>query len=1022
MLAILTGLSCCFFALSGQAQEQTVNQSVLQDINVEFDRTPDKDVSNTRSLILSDAYKEHFLSAYITQYEDSLNTMSAKQIIRASNINGEPPKNSRSIFKVNSKGIPVWISFDVMNRSSQTEWKVDFGNSFMGRFGLLDDVTAYVFNKTTRVLKKREITSDGSITFDLPIDQKSQIIIRLKSKTGLPVTTPLRLIHQNQDLSTQGGFFFSASLTALIGMAFFFLAIALLRNHIYYLIFSLYYLLFAGLLVVQNTFVISNVPVIGGHFIPLIFLLISLCGMMTARIFWNLHEKPQVVDILFWGIIGLSIASFLVGLFLPIQMVLIKYILLFGPSLFITALIPVVSVIMAQGGNSEVSAFMFGWFILLFGAFITLLSLTGIVPTVSTAMNALWITLIPQAFFFAMAVKIKFAAEFDDVTMSRTLEIDESESVSKLRQSKENTEQDRLLKVIEQERKVLGELRKSEARRSEEMRIAKEEADQANAAKSAFLAVVSHEIRTPMTGIMGMVKLLMGSSLTKEQKEFARTIQDSSDAMLALLNDILDFEKIEQGKMALENISFDLHQLIQGVATLMNGHAVQKNIELRIKIGENLPQFVKGDPTRLRQVLLNLTGNSVKFTNEGHVTITAELMDENIENDKCKIYFGISDTGVGISKEGQEKLFKPFSQADSSVSRKFGGTGLGLAISKGLVENMGSTINISSNLGEGSTFFFTLEMPVGQNDTLSDRKAAQQAIKEKPMSILVVEDNEINQKVVAGFLEKSPYTLTMAGTATDALQKIESNKFDLVLMDIELPDMKGDEATRKIRSSNNQSIKNLPVIALTGNMMPQDIERFYNAGMNGALAKPIDIDMLISTIKKAGEGVFDNPSFGMKTPLEVAPDKNAPPPQQKEEEQTKPAQQNAPPEETAIITPSSESQGVFDHGTLDSLKTHISNDDMKEMLNDVIVKSDEIIRGMNEALVKNKTEDLSARAHELKGMAGNFGLLELSGQASLIEKKAKVEAPIVLAGLLDPLPEMQNRAKMALHQWLDSNG
>ena len=364
------------------------------------------------------------------------------------------------------------------------------------------------------------------------------------------------------------------------------------------------------------------------YVIPFLSTLVSFSALLIGYLFWRLEENGKILaHLLFYGLITLGAASFLLGLYLPIDASpLVKTTLFYGPSILILVLIPFISINLFQHGSPEAVPFLCGWGVIIFGLGITALSLVGIIQPVSIALNAFWITLIPQAVFFIISTKLKIDQSKPYNMMSNTLEIDEQSSISRLRETKENTEQARLLKVIEQERRVLGELRKSEARRTAEMRKAKENADEANRAKSAFLAVVSHEIRTPMTGIMGMVRLLLESNLTKEQKEYAQTIQDSSDAMLALLNDILDFEKIERGKMLFENISFDLHRLIQGAATLMNAHAKQKGIELRTKIGNDLPKFVKGDPTRLRQVLLNLTGNAIKFTDDGHVTITAELI------------------------------------------------------------------------------------------------------------------------------------------------------------------------------------------------------------------------------------------------------------------------------------------------------------------------------------------------------------------------------------------------------------
>jgi signal transduction histidine kinase/DNA-binding NarL/FixJ family response regulator len=968
---------------------------------------------NAHSLILSDDYTEHFLSPYLTQYEDKEKNISANDIISGLFLEGEKNKETGSIITFPSEGNPTWLSFDIVNRSNTTRWKIDFGNSMMGRFGLFDSVEAYSYNLHKNELTRQDTENGSSIELQIPKDQKTQIIVRIESKKGLPITAPLRLLHYEKKLARESNSGMVIFTTFMIGMAFFFSAVAFMRSEYQYLYFSLYYALFSILMLTQNYFVIGQAPLFGSAMIPALFLMCAISGLFIARLFWNINEKPKAYDRAFVTLIGISILLFCIGLFIPIEITAIKYALYYGPSLLILVLIPLISMAQIQRGNNETSAFMFGWLILLFGLCLTILALENIMPSVSTAINAFWYTLIPQAFFFVVASKLKLESDFENIKLSRNLEIDETETVSRLRQSKEDTEQKRLLKVIEQERRVLGELRKSEARRTDEMRFSKDEADQANKAKSAFLAVVSHEIRTPMTGIMGMVRLLLDSNLTKEQKEYAQTVQDSSDAMLALLNDILDFEKIEQGKMVFENISFDLHRLINGVTTLMNGHATQKNIELKTKIGDNLPKYVYGDPTRLRQVLLNLTGNAVKFTDQGDVTLTAELMNEEGTEDACKIYFGISDTGVGISQEAQKDLFSPFSQADSSISRKFGGTGLGLAISKGLVQGMGSNINISSNEGEGSTFFFTIEAPIDDSDTAGNKFIApQKSIALKPLKVMVVDDNKINQKVIGGFLEKTDHTLTMIDDAQTAINRLEKETFDLILMDIEMPGLKGDEATKHIRESGNALIKNIPIIALTGNTMPQDIENYYAAGMNGVLAKPIDIDLLKSTINKAGQNIFDNPNMNVQNPYKKAKQQTV----FKGAELKVTQSSSAPPQES---TPSIEN--VLKSETLDTLKGHLKTADIQEMLNDVIEKNDEIITAMNEALAENKMADISARAHEMKGMAGNFGLMEMSDHAGKIEAKAKTEALLVLTGLLEPLPEMQKRAKEALDHWIDSN-
>jgi len=556
-----------------------------------------------------------------------------------------------------------------------------------------------------------------------------------------------------------------------------------------------------------------------------------------------------------------------------------------------------------------------------------------------------------------------------------------------------------------------------------------------------------------------------------EQTEYAQTIQDSSDAMLALLNDILDYEKIEQG------IDFDLHRLLKGVTTLMQGHARQKDITLETVIGDDLPQHVMADPTRLRQVLLNLTGNAIKFTEKGKVTITAEFMGSDDSNQAYEIYFNVTDQGIGISEEAQKNLFTPFSQADNSISRKFGGTGLGLAISKGLVSAMGSEIRVNSKEGEGSTFFFTVKMKAAGNKDSKEAKQAQAAQKltsKEIKNILIVDDNHINQQVVENFLKDHDYNIATADSAEKALEHIKEFPTDFIFMDIELPKMNGDEATKLIRQDANKAIRNIAVVALTGHIGNEYISKYLEAGIDSFIAKPIDPDKLVQAIKDAEKGLFNRkeeklPKISQDVPsgnipkekeaplseikvdhleLDTDPTPSAPDPEPepvkgtmviKNEEsisafnqpidivkskpmtEVKPADISPPlAVKSNTTTSTAPSDSILETESLNNLKQHLDPAQLKEMLNDVLVKSDEIIDQIQKLMDKGNVAGVTRQCHDLKGMTGNFGLKELSLLAHDIESKSKSQPPIILAGLVSQLPDTKKRAQNALSKWLEA--
>lgn len=1016
--------------------------------------------SRPAALVLTNNFQQQFLSSYLKKHENKISTNNVTPLLRTHQLEAISHFNNSgtrgSIIPLGYKGQELWVSFETINKSNQENWFIDFGHYFNGRFGLLKNIDIFITNFDGDILYKKTISNKQKNTFvpiALPTNKRSIVALGITGQAGIPTTVPLKIvsssakdiiIEKRKSLQTY-------ILFGLIGMVFFFLSMCVSQSSPAYPFFSAYYMILC-LSVILEAQLFFFIPFLSGMVIPTLMSLLAISSLIIIKSLWEEVDNNESLDILFKSFFILLIALPITALFLPTNLALIKVILYFFPSLLVLALIPILLLIQTQYGKEDTMPFVFSWFILLCGLAISTTAISGLMPPLSTTLNAFWYALVPQALFLIYALKIKTRGEETHISHAKTLEIVENESVSKFRQSKELAEQERLLKVIEQERRVLGELRKSEARKAEEMAIEKERADEANRAKSAFLAVVSHEIRTPMSGIMGMVKMLIDSGLNKQQKEYAQTIQESSNAMLSLLNDILDFEKVERGKMDIENIGFNLPRLMRGVATLMNGHAAQKGIKLVTSIDETLPKYVKGDPTRLRQILLNLTGNAIKFTNEGSVTITAKLIKEGKGTSPNEIYFGITDSGIGMSKEGQQKIFDAFSQADKSVSRKFGGTGLGLAISKGLVEAMGSNININSNEGEGSTFFFTLKMENAQTEEDSSSSNAPEIYEhhKKPMHILIVDDNDINLKVITGFLEKAPHKLDTAKTAEDAITKLEINKYDLILMDIELPGINGDEATRRIRKNNNDKISQIPVIALTGNVLKEDTDRYLDAGMNGILTKPVKPELLNKTIDKViTQTIKTNTAFNSNNTINTKEEKpeiiNAT--EQGEKQIPSPTHNSVlktpPPKKSISVARTSRkmkpslnikntpistenaakkdtSKTIFDNDILDTLKGHLETEQLKEMLEEVFTKSEEIIKTLKIAIDNNSPEETSARAHELKGMAGNFGLMQISDLASQIENIAKSGSIDGVNELVSQMPTALTNARAAADEWLKS--